>query len=91
MSEKRSNSRIVCAALFSKDGYGIVAVGPRHFDATMHRQLPDGGGRNTEQGFIDQHGTFFTREQAWIIAESNGQIIKRVGGDEGRLFSENLY
>jgi hypothetical protein len=86
-----SAPRIVCAALRSKDGWGVVAVGPRHFDQTMRRQLAEGAGRNTEQGFIDQHGVFYTREQAWLIAQGNGQIIRRVGGDEGRLFSENLY
>lgn len=48
-------------------------------------------GRDTEQGFIDQHGNFYSREEAWKIAQANGQIIRRVGGDEGRLFSENLY
>lgn len=48
------------------------------------------------QGFIDQFNNFYTRKEAWIIAETNGQIIRRVGGDmsldgEGKLFSENLY
>ena len=46
------------------------------------------------QGFIDKFGKFQTREQAWVIAEAAGQIIRRVGGDHingGRLYSENLY
>lgn len=46
------------------------------------------------QGFIDKFGKFQTREEAWVIAEAAGQIIRRVGGDHvngGRLYSENLY
>ena len=45
-----------------------------------------------EEGFIDNQGNFLTREEAWIIAEENGQIKYRCGGDEnGVLYSENLY
>jgi hypothetical protein len=44
-----------------------------------------------EQGFVDQIGTFMTREEAWIVAENAGQILYRVGGDGTKLFSENLY
>ena len=44
-----------------------------------------------EQGFIDQHGHFYTREEAWIIAVRNNQITRRGGWPEGRLYSENLY
>ena len=43
------------------------------------------------QGFIDQRGNFLTREEAWIVAEASGQIIRRVGGDGKKLYSENLY
>lgn len=46
------------------------------------------------QGFIDQRGTFMTREEAWKVAVESGQIKRRVGGDErngGTLYSENLY
>ena len=49
---------------------------------------------NWEDGFIDQFGTFFNRQQAWKIAEKRDQIIRRVGGDiahGGTLYSENLY
>lgn len=44
-----------------------------------------------EQGFIDQYGNFYTREEAYFVAEENGQIIKKCGGDRVSLFSENLY
>jgi hypothetical protein len=44
-----------------------------------------------EQGFVDQRGEYLTREEAFEVASKAGQIIRRCGGDEGRLFSENLY
>jgi hypothetical protein len=34
---------------------------------------------NLEQGFVDQHCNFYTREDAWVIARKNGQIMKLVG------------
>jgi hypothetical protein len=46
--------------------------------------------KNCDQGFIDQRGKFWTREEAWVIAETNGQIKYRVS-IEGTLYSENLY
>lgn len=83
--------RVVCAAI--RDATGQVVCGARHFDNGMHRAI----GRLMsftapwEQGFIDQFGMFLTREEAFVVASQAGQIIRRVGGDDGRLFSENLY
>lgn len=48
-------------------------------------------GERVVQGFIDQHGNFYTRKEAWIIAKDNDQIIRIVPGSEGTLYSENLY
>lgn len=100
---------IVCAANRNKNGE--IAVGPRHLSPTMVEQILRALPKNSteeeqeelrllwltaEQGFIDQFGTFYTREEAWVIAKENGQIARFVGGDnhdrdKGRLFSENLY
>lgn len=86
--------RVVCAA--NKDPYEhVIIVGARHWDALMHIQasvypLCD----FSKQGFIDQHGVFMNRREAWKVAEAAGQIIRRVGGDDadgGTLYSENLY
>jgi len=92
-----SPPRIVCAAIRNKDGERMV-VGPRHFDGTMIKALmtlPDwdtDGWKGGEQGFIDQHGRFFTREQAWAIAKPLGQCIRSIGmPDNGVLYSEHLY
>lgn len=93
--------RIVCAAIRTKS-YGIL-VGPRHLDATMRapmelmniiapeRHVPD---EFEDQGFIDQYGEYYSRTEAWKVAEAAGQIAHRCGGDTrdgGTLFSENLY
>ena len=93
---------VVCAAM-RKDGF--IIAGARHFDTVMRvaiKALNLGFG-NWEQGFIDQKGIFMTREEAWKVADARGQIRRPTGwepsleprkpnvGDEGCLFSENLY
>lgn len=88
----KSPSRMVCAACKHGD---IIIVGARHFDMVMHNiieLLPFERGyfADAEQGFIDQHGKFFTREEAFIIAEANGQI-RDEPNIKGTLFSEDLY
>ena len=40
--------------------------------------------------FVNQFGDYLTREQAWVIAEKNGQIIRDVSC-AGTLYSENLF
>jgi len=88
-----SNTRIVCAAI--RDNAGRIICGPRHYDLTMHKTLsymhclqPP---KLWEQGFIDQNGKFYSRKEAFVIASAAGQIIRRCGGDDGVLYSENLY
>lgn len=87
--------RVVCAAIRSADGE--VLLGIRHFSPDMHRQIrarPDGekfyAHADVAQGFVDQWGNFLTREEAYAIADRQGQIV-RPSGDIGRLYSENLY
>lgn len=93
-SPPEGKQRVVCAANRNGD---LLVLGARHFDMTMNRtiELIDPDDRlchgDWEQGFIDQHGEFLTREEAWVVAEAAGQIIRRVGGDGVRLYSENLY
>lgn len=83
--------RVVCAAI-RNEVYDVIC-GPRHWDSVMRAQVSCsvGSWSRAEQGFVDQHGDFLTREEAWVIAEAAGQIIRRCGGDGVRLFSENLY
>lgn len=93
--------KVVCSALRTDEG--DLILGPRHFDATMHKQILRLEQARTfkaqrlqppphyEQGFIDQWGNFMCREEAKQVAEAAGQIRYRCGGDEFKLFSENLY
>ena len=88
---------VVCAANQFKlfDGRVFVVCAPRHYDVNMikhiHRLDIQGFVEEETQGFVDQFGVFMTRKQAWRVAEEAGQIKYRCGGDDGRLFSENLY
>jgi hypothetical protein len=96
-----SPPRIVCAAIRRKDG--CIVCGPRHFDHTMWKQiqgvaaLPDCPSeiaktwQGAEEGFIDQHGNFWNRRDAWGIADKNGQIIRDRKWCEWNLHSEHLY
>lgn len=87
-----SPPRIVCAAV--QLAGGLIVPSARHLDMTMRLVLASLGAetmQGSRQGFIDQHGQFYSREEAWPIALGNGQIIKRCGGDGERLYSENLY
>ncbi len=109
-TEIEYNPRIVCAAnrlstgaiiigtrhfsvTMNQNFYGYLAAAISDDPGITEEELKDSY-RRSEQGFIDQHGKFYNRYEAWKIAESNNQIIERVGGDTrngGCLFSENLY
>ena len=90
---------IACAAIKHKPS-GMVICAPRH-GGLMHKTLEIlkrlgfvtlGVDDEFEQGFVtNQFDKFVTREEAFIIAQKAGQIRYRCGGDDGYLFSENLY
>jgi hypothetical protein len=96
---------VVCAAnLISYDSGGhlqhAIAIGPRHFDPTMHGQIAAfkaagiGSRRDwltSQQGFIDQRGIFMTREEAWEVAVAAGQVRYGPHLSGGRLDSSDLY
>lgn len=92
--------RVVCAALRAADG--DVLLGVRHYSADMHRQIErriDGvkfqHRHDEDQGFVDQHGAFMTREEAYKVADEQGQLLDGHAcgnGLEGRkLYSDGLY
>jgi hypothetical protein len=86
----KPKSFIVCAANKNKIS-GRIICGPRHWDNIMRSQkLESEDFAGWDQGFVNQFGEFLTREEAWIIADTNKQIVKNVGCD-GTLYSENLY
>lgn len=75
---------------------GLIVPGARHFDIGMNKLFEALGASrlfgDSEQGFIDQWGHFFTREEAFKIATESNQIIEKTGGkDSKQLFSEDLY
>lgn len=101
-----NKSRIVCAANRFQIKIGVreeyvTLIGPRHWDEVMYQQFEnldsaiqesfDVG--SEEQGFIDQFGKFYIRQDAFIIAKENGQIIRDLGlgYPEDELYSEHLY
>lgn len=92
-----SNDRkpwIVCAAI--KNGELVIA-GARHFDKIMHGQLSVVAlvfdVKKWEQGFIDQWGNFYNRQEAMSIVKESGQPFnaERNGGNGKDLYSEGLY
>ena len=95
---KCNRPHIVCAA----NKYGeLIIPSARHHDKVMNRVIAEFGGRkglldthgdDEQQGFIDQYGTFWTREEALeIVTFTNQPVDLTRGYVKGKLFSENLY
>ena len=98
---------VVCAAVRNKDTGVVVcgARHGNCLNAVMRYKLDDTPrGEIWICGFVDQENHFMTREEAWKVADAAGQIRRPTGyerdyesqrpanvGDEGTLFSENLY
>jgi len=91
----REDSRVVCAANRNRIS-GQVILGVRHWDTSMHLAIGDtfehDNWKTCETGFIDQFSNFLTREEAFVIASKQNQIIHLCGTEHtGKLYSENLY
>lgn len=92
--------RVVCAAIRARNGE--VLLGIRHYSKDMHRQISmrmDGANfhdlHDPDQGFVDQHGVYMTREEAYEVAKASGQLRYPEacgrGLDGPKLYSEGLY
>jgi hypothetical protein len=92
--------RVVCAAIRASDG--SVLLGIRHYSKDMHEQIRLRIDCNKflrrlddDQGFVDQHGVFMSREEAFNVASRAGQIVNVSACGEGldgmKLYSEGLY
>lgn len=92
--------RVVCAAIRATDG--SVLLGIRHYSKDMHDQIDArrDGARfrhrlDPDQGFVDQHGVFMDRIEAYQVAAAANQIVRReecgYGIDGNKLYSEGLY
>ena len=98
---------IVCAAIQHKEtGLVICGVRHGNCLNSVTKYGIDyiPNGNMWECGFVDQDNVFLTRAEAWKVADAAGQIRRPTGyerdynsqrppnvGDEGLLFSENLY
>ncbi len=100
MNDDAIQRRIVCAAIRAADG--SLLLGIRHYSRDMHKQIHErtDGYKfiqrfDEDQGFVDQHGVFLSREDAYVVALAAGQIVRpkacRVGLTGPRLYSEGLY
>lgn len=88
--------RIVCAAIRAEDD--DVLIGIRHYSADMHKQIyrrVDGEKfthrHGDDQGFVDQHGVYLTREEAYKVALAANQIVRPQACTNNELYSEGLY
>ena len=102
MTEERAQRRVVCAAIRAANG--SLLLGIRHYSRDMHEQIEhrfDGSQfmhrhKPEDQGFVDQHGVYMTRAEAYKVAASAGQLLhpERCGRNydgEPLLYSEGLY
>lgn len=89
--------RVVCAAIRAEDG--DVLLGVRHYSTDMHAQIHarrDGAKfchrSGTDQGFVDQHGQYMTRAEAYVVA-GDARQINDPDACHGKplLYSEALY
>ncbi len=92
--------RVVCAAIRASDG--SVLLGIRHYSLDMHAQIVNRNDghkfqhrHDEDQGFVDQFGVYMTREEAYLVAATAGQIVRPEACEQGptgmRLYSEGLY
>lgn len=101
-----TDKRMVVASatiVHNKQGKAFMLVGARHWDSVMHATfqmlLETGFERERiqyqdQQGFIDQHGVFMDRREAWAVAQQANQIrvvLPCNQCSDPELYSENLY
>ena len=97
MSDER---RVVCAAIRASDGELLLGI--RHYSRDMNQQLVKRQDKgkfclrgDEDQGFVDQHGVWMSREEAYQVALAAGQIRYPEANGKGRngpkLYSEGLY
>lgn len=89
------------AALRADDG--SLTIGIRHYSADMVVQItrlgPEGEKfhhrHGKDQGFVDQHGVYMDRYEAYSVAQAAGQIAYPDACTQGskgcKLYSEGLY
>jgi hypothetical protein len=92
--ESQDYHYVVSAAIRHKTSR-LIVCGVRHFDFLMHQTLEaiygedNYKGADFEQGFVTSKGEYLTREQAYELALSNKQYLRRL--PKLKLYSEDLY
>lgn len=92
--------RVVCAAIRAADGELLLGI--RHYSMDMHNQIAarDDGHKfrrrlDDDQGFVDQHGVYMSRTEAFEVAQAAGQPLNLSACGRGlsgpKLYSEGLY
>lgn len=62
-----------------------------HLLHTLQDKFPDRNPYDPEQGFIDNHGNYLTRKEAYRLANYNGQYNRNNGCTLEKLFSEDVW
>lgn len=92
--------RVVCAAI--RAGDGELLLGIRHYSKDMHCQIDARIDKSKflhrhdeDQGFVDQHGVWMDRYEAYQVALAANQIVYPENCGNGingqKLYSEGLY
>lgn len=92
-----SMPKVVCAAgLIPDEKSNIIICSPRHLDAacrdtlrSIYGALDKAKSHTMIQGFVDQFGSFLTREEAYYL--QYGRATPKGSDKLGKLFSEDLY
>lgn len=80
----KSKPWIVCAAIKNNE---VIIAGARHFDMVMQSSLEilrdNVSLGKFQQGFIDQYGNFYNRQEAMKIVKESGQPFNAKRNSEG--------
>lgn len=94
---------ILCSVIHYDDGKehvhqplniktGFVVCGRRHHNIFYSVYVINGNNKLDDyatQGFLTRNNLFLNRQEAYILAKENGQLIH--SHKEGELFSEDIY
>ena len=84
----RHFDKLMRAQIFALQGFDATKAAAGEWDG-MSSSVD---WKDLDQGFVDNYGDFLTREEAWYIADHNGQIINQeLYGRVGYLYSENIH
>ena len=87
-------NRIIGVAIIGFDGEMVSLPEPNRHPNVIHKMAMELGHPKPikgDQGFIDNNGVFMSREEAFILANENGQILDKSKLRGKILFSEDLW